>query len=111
MERIFRIFGSVCDGVSNSAECQSAISKAESRLPNRGGLTSGNITDIFNIAYGVAAVVAVGFVVYGGIQYINSAGDPGKAGKAKNTIMYALIGLVVVLLASVITNIALGAIE
>ena len=102
---IFRIIGAVCDGVE-SAECQSAISPVVSRLPNPDP-KSANITDMFNIAYALAAVVAMGFIIWGGIQYINSTGDPGKAAKAKNTIVFAIIGLVVVLLASVITNIAL----
>lgn len=106
--RILRTVGGICDGVSSASdECQSAISTVETRLPNHGGITSGNITDIFNVAYAAAAVVAVGFIIWGGIQYINSAGDAGKAAKAKNTIVFAIAGLIVVLLASVITNIAL----
>ncbi|MDO5480859.1 MAG: pilin [Candidatus Saccharibacteria bacterium] len=102
---IFRIIGAVCDGVE-SAECSSALSPI-SRLPNPNPPDTTNITDMFNVAYALAAVVAMGFIIWGGIQYINSTGDPGKAAKAKNTIVFAVIGLVVVLLASVITNIAL----
>ena len=52
---------------------------------------------------GVAGVVSVIFVVYGGIAYISSAGDPSKLQKAKQSIIYALIGLAIVALSEVIT--------
>lgn len=51
----------------------------------------------------VAGIVCAIFVVYGGISYLTSAGDPSKLQRAKHTIMYALIGLVIVALAEIIT--------
>lgn len=54
-------------------------------------------------AIGIAGLVAAVFVVYGGIAYITSAGDPSKLQKAKQTIIYALIGLAIVGLAEIIT--------
>lgn len=51
----------------------------------------------------IAGIVALVFVVIGGISYMTSAGDPGKVKKAKDTILYALIGLVIVALAHIIT--------
>ena len=53
---------------------------------------------------GVAGVVAVAFIVLGGIKYITSSGDAGKLQQAKNTILHALIGLVIVGLAFAISN-------
>lgn len=71
---------------------------------------SGNCIDPTDLVAGairwiiaVVGIVSVIFVVYGGITYATSAGDPGKLQKAKNMILYALIGLAVVALASVIT--------
>ena len=52
---------------------------------------------------GVAGVVSAIFVVYGGISYATSSGDPNKVKKAKDMILYALIGLAIVALAEVIT--------
>ena len=52
---------------------------------------------------GVAGVVSAIFVVYGGISYMTSSGDPGKIQRAKSMITYALIGLAVVALAQIIT--------
>lgn len=51
----------------------------------------------------VAGVTSIIFVVYGGISYISSAGDPPKLQKAKTMITYALIGLVIVALSEIIT--------
>ena len=51
---------------------------------------------------GIAGIVSAVFLVYGAIQYITSAGDPGKLKKAKETILYSLIGLAIVALATVI---------
>ena len=61
------------------------------------------ISGIISWLIGVAGLVAAGFIVIGGISYVTSSGVPGKIQKAKNTIVYALIGLVVVGLAQLIT--------
>lgn len=67
--------------------------------------TAGNmVTELINWVTGVAGVVSAIFIVYGGISYITSAGDPSKVEKAKKTILYALIGLVVVALVTIITG-------
>lgn len=52
----------------------------------------------------VSGLVAVVFIVIGGFQYMTSAGDPGKTKKAKDTILYAAIGLIVCVLAFAIVN-------
>lgn len=62
--------------------------------------------DIFSIlgwVYAAAGLVAAGFIVYGAVNYLLSQGQPGKIEQASQTIVYAVIGLVVVLLASGIT--------
>ena len=68
---------------------------------------------IVNWFLGFVGLVAVLFIVYGGMLYITSAGDPEKAGKGKTILMYAVIGIVIVALAwtivnTVITNIVGG---
>ena len=47
----------------------------------------------------IAGIVAVTFVIYGAIQYVISQGEPDKTAKAQSTIMNALIGLAIVLVA------------
>ena len=57
------------------------------------------------IIIGVLAVLAL---MFGGYKYITSAGAPNKAASARSTILYALIGLVVALLAQVIVKFTIG---
>ena len=47
----------------------------------------------------IAGIVAVGFVIYGAIQYVVSQGEPDKTTKARMTIMNSLIGLAIALVA------------
>ena len=47
----------------------------------------------------IAGLLAVGFVIYGGIQYITSQGNPDGTAKAQSTVLNALIGLAVALIA------------
>ncbi len=60
-----------------------------------------------NVVLGVLGVVAVAMIIMGGIQYATSQGDAAKATKARNTILYSIIGLVIALLAFAIVNFVL----
>ena len=62
------------------------------------------VKNLINWVIGIAGVVSAIFVVVGGVGYVPSAGDPGKLQKAKNTIIYALIGLAVVALSEIIVT-------
>lgn len=48
----------------------------------------------------VAALIAVGYIIYGGIQYVTSQGAPDATKKAQQTIINALIGVVVAIIAA-----------
>lgn len=63
-----------------------------------------NITDIINAVIAVLGIVAVVVIIIGGISYMTSSGDAGKVKKAKDTILYGVIGLVIVVLAFAIVN-------
>jgi hypothetical protein len=63
------------------------------------------VVNIFSIIVGIVAVI---FVIYGGFRYITSGGDSGSVGNAKNTLVYALIGLVIVALAQLIVHYVLS---
>jgi hypothetical protein len=52
----------------------------------------------------VVGVVSVIMIIIGGFKYIISSGDSANVTSAKNTILYAIIGLVVVLLAQIIVR-------
>lgn len=75
---------------------------------NDAGSAVGNILSIIIGALGIVAVI---FVVMGGIQYMTSAGDATKLKRAKDTILYACIGLAICALAFAITQFAINAIN
>jgi len=52
--------------------------------------------------------IAVLFLIWGGLQYVTSSGNKDKAEQAKKTITYAVIGLIVIVLAGVIVDMVLG---
>jgi hypothetical protein len=67
------------------------------------------ITQIINIITVVVGIVAVIMIIVGGFRYITSGGDSNNVGAAKNTILYAIVGLIIVALAQVIVRFVLGA--
>ena len=71
---------------------------------NLEGVLKGGI----NLAIGVIGFIAVVIIIYGGFMYTTSAGDSNKVTKAKNAIMYGIIGLVVAMLAFAIVNFVIG---
>ena len=64
---------------------------------------------VISAIFGMLGVVAVIFVIIGGFKYTTSQGDPGKVQSAKNTIMFALIGLAVAISAFAITQFVMNA--
>lgn len=71
-------------------------------------LVSTTIPSIINYIIGALAIVAVVVMIIGGITYMTSSGDAGKVKKAKDTILYGVIGLVVCALAYAIVNWVIG---
>lgn len=67
-------------------------------------------TTIVNVLLFIIGAISVIMLIIGGIRYTTSAGDSGNVTAAKNTIMYALIGLIVAFLAFAVVNWVLGAI-
>ena len=72
--------------------------------PDEGTNLIGSIIDILNVVIGVLGIIAVIVIIIGGIQYMTSTGDAGKVKKAKDTILYGVIGLIVCILAFAIVN-------
>lgn len=56
---------------------------------------------VIEIMLRVAAMIAVGFVIYGGFRFILSQGDPEQAAHARSTVINALIGLAIAMIAIV----------
>ena len=94
--------GTKIEGTSGLAGCSDLNSAS-----NQNDLMA-TVNKIINIVIGVIGFAAVAMTIYGGVQYTTSAGDPGKVKKAKDTIMYGIVGLVVAILAFAIVNFVLS---
>lgn len=64
----------------------------------------GDVTNILNAIIAVLGIVSVAVMIIGGVNYMTSTGDSAKVKKAKDTILYGLIGLVVCALAFALVN-------
>lgn len=93
----------------NDTNIPESVREAAGCLGSSDSLSS-VIQGILNAVIGIIGVVAVIYIVIGGVNYMTSAGDAEKVRKAKNTIKYAVIGLVVVILSFIIVNWAIEAI-
>lgn len=71
-------------------------------------LNQSQVTSVFNGVLAIAGAVAVIFIVLGGIKYSTSQGNPADTQKAKDTIVYALVGLVFVILSFAIVQLFSG---
>lgn len=77
--------------IQNSEVCKNQSDP----ISGTGGLLN-DVTAVVSIVAGIAAVV---MIMVGGYKYITSGGDSSKVQEAKKTIMWSLIGLVVIILA------------
>lgn len=87
-----------------------------------GQTVAGRCTPVFNFPHDISKIllavteillrlgglVAVGFVIYGGIRYILSQGQPENAANALKTIINAIIGLAIAVSATVVVNLVAG---
>lgn len=72
--------------------------------PSNSSAVSGTIQNVMQFVFGALGSIALLVIVIAGFQYVISAGDPGKVNKAKNTIIYALVGLVIAILSYAIVG-------
>lgn len=68
-----------------------------------------NFRNIANVMLYVLGAIAVIMIIVGGIRYTTSAGDSARVKASKDTIMYAVVGLVVAIMAFAIVNFVVGA--
>ena len=66
------------------------------------------VKTILNVLLYFIGALSVIMIIYGGFKYITSGGDSSGVSSAKNTIMYAVIGLIVATLAFTLVNFVLG---
>lgn len=93
---------------SNPKDCATKGSQ-KATSGDKNARVDNSIKDIVNVLLYVIGIVAVIMIVIGGLRYVLSGGDASSVSAAKNTILYAVIGLVVAILAYAIVNFVVGA--
>ena len=91
--------------VQEGAEAAKADGMPSDLLGNTGVFT--RITNTVLYAVGIISVI---MLIYGGHRYVISGGDNKKVTDAKNTILYAIIGLIISILAYAIVNFVINAV-
>lgn len=85
-----------CDAV-NKGSTENPITK-----------TIGNAVQLFALIGGAVAVI---WIMYGGFKYITSDGDSGRVEEARKTILYGVVGLVVLLSAQLLVTLIINAVN
>ena len=70
---------------------------------------TGVFKQVTNTILYIVGIIAVIMLIIGGIRYVTSGGDSKKVTDAKNTVLYAIIGLVIAFLAFAIVNFVISA--
>jgi len=68
------------------------------------GTLGSNVTKIIDYFLGFLGLIAVAFVIYGGVLMVTSAGNEEGVGKAKKILTYAAIGIVLIMLSYTIVT-------
>jgi Type IV secretion system pilin len=94
----------LCSGANldiNATSCNVNDPTSESKV-------NSVVTLVINLFSVIVGLIAVIMIIVGGIKYITSGGESSNVSGAKNTILYAIVGLVVVALAQVIVRFVLS---
>jgi len=89
-----------CDPSNAAAGC-------DTLLPNVAANQASQVV-LLQLVFGVLGGLALLFVVYGGFKFVASEGEPEKIAKARQTILYAIIGLLIAISAEVIVEFTIG---
>ncbi len=93
-----------------SSNAPASVKEAAGCSGNKNALP-GIILNIVRAVIIVSGIVAVIWIIIGGVNYITSSGDPTKIKKARETILYAVIGLIICVLAFAIVNFVIGTLD
>ena len=83
-------------GHVSGRECEVAANRGQGGTEQTVNDLIEKIINIFSVIVGIIAVI---MIIYGGLKFITSGGDSGRLTSAKQTILYALIGLIIVAIA------------
>ena len=99
--------GDVSQGITGGVGCGNTDGTPDTLF----GTTDSIFTAVVNTLLFLIGAICVIMLIWGGIRYTTSAGNSTAVSSAKNTIMYAVIGLIIAFLAYAIVNWVLGSLS
>ena len=106
MAQTNNITNGLCSGAATATGASSGTTQCDTT--NAGSSFDSLINTVITVFSVVVGAVSVIMLIYGGFRYITSAGNDSNMASARNTIIYALIGLVIVGLAQLIVHFVLA---
>lgn len=103
--------GQLCKGADLQLDGTGNGCKTDNGSKSAGQKATDIVATVLNFISVVAGVVAVIMIIYGGFRFVTSAGNPENTKAARNTILFALVGLVIVAFAQVIVKFVLAKIS
>lgn len=103
--------GNIATKINSGVNYTRGPSSTQLVCGEQGSITSGvsalavKVVNLFSIIVGIVSVI---MIIYAGFRYVTSGGESNSISSAKNTLIYAIIGLVIVVLAQLIVHYVLN---
>lgn len=99
------VTSNILDNQAHAEGAADLIQKGADSTGQKDSRSAGDLAkDLVNIMLFAVGILAVIMLIWGGIRYVLSGGDSGAVSSAKKTILYAVVGLIVAILAYAIVN-------
>jgi hypothetical protein len=98
----------LCQGINSATTTDATPSNAGCDTSSGSTNLTSIAREVINIFSIIVGIVAVIMIIVGGFRYVTSGGASDKVGGAKNTLIYAIIGLIIVALAQAIVHFVLN---
>ncbi|MDB5184873.1 MAG: rane protein [Candidatus Saccharibacteria bacterium] len=96
-----QVTNGVCDGIGQATTGSTGGDCDPNGSSDSLKTLAARVVNIFSVIVGIIAVI---FIIFGGFKYITSGGDSNNVSGAKNTLIYAIVGLIIVALAQFIVK-------
>lgn len=98
----------VASSTAANEACQGLNLVSPNGCGNGGSQVNDTLSAIINVFSAIVGIVAVIMIIVSGLQFMTANGDPQGIAKARTALLYAIIGLVIVVLAQTIVHFAIS---
>lgn len=102
-----RVLAAAADSQAKNAACQGIGLVSGNGCSESGTSAEGIVQLVVNILSTVVGIIAVIMIIIGGLRFVMSSGDSNATNSARNTVIYALVGIAIVFLAQVLVRFVL----